>query len=137
MIMSEYSDGKDTFLKNIYINEQIIQLKMVETKFSFFFYVNFKEYVKFQKSALYMIPLKDEEKIKNSQLLPLTLALSNSWQLLADASRATPAEPTPRGRQLCKSQIKHNLYSSQHVSTVICVMCCPGQLNVVLQLWDV
>lgn len=66
-----------------------------------------------------MMPLKDEEKMENSQLLSLTLAPSNSWQLLADASRVTPAEPTPRGGHLCKSQIKHNLYSSQHVGTVI------------------
>lgn len=69
------------------------------------------------------------ENIGYSQSPPMTLALSDIWQLLSDASLATPAEPTLGGSQLCKSQIKHNLYSSQHFSTVIWAMYCPWDIH--------
>lgn len=70
-----------------------------------------------------------QQNIGYSQPLLPTLALSNSWQPLSDASLATPAKPTAGGRQLCKSQIKHNLYSSQHFSTVIWAMYCPWDIH--------
>jgi len=54
------------------------------------------------------------ENIGHSQLLLPTSALSHRRQLLSDASLARPAEPVPGGRQLCKSQIKHNLYNSHY-----------------------
>lgn len=73
--------------------------------------------------------LRYQENIGHSQPLPLTLALSNIWQLLCDASLARPAEPTPGGKQLCKYQIKQNSYSSQHFSTVICAIYCPWNIH--------
>lgn len=73
--------------------------------------------------------LRFQQNIRYSQPPLPTLALSHSWQPLSDASLATPAKPTAGGRQLCKSQIKHNLYSSQHFSTVIWAMYCPWDIH--------